>query len=365
MKLQPSAGYSLIVRTESSNQPGLLAHVIAAIDEEGGEVGAIDVVRAGGGTMVRDITVAARDEAHGEAIVNHVREVGGIEVLHVTDRTFLVHLGGKLKIEARSPVKGREDLSMIYAPGVSRVGLAIHADPLKQWTLTIKRHTIAVVTDGSAVPGLGNVGPAPAQPVMEGKCLIVKAFGDLDAFPLCLATQDADEIVRVVQHIAPVFGGIALADIAAPRCFEVEERLRACVDIPVMHDDQHGAAVVILAALSNALRVVGKALESSRIVVVGAGVAGVGTAHLLRAAGAGQLIVCGRAGALYPDRAERMNPYKERLARETNPDQRRGSVRQVIAGADALIGLSGPGVVTVEDIAAMAPDPIVFALANP
>ena len=365
MKLQPSAGYSLIVRTETPNQPGMLGQVVTAIAEEGGDVGAIDIVRAGGGKMVRDITVGARDEAHAEAIVSHVREVGGVNVLHVTDRTFLIHLGGKLTVEGKSPVKGREDLSMIYAPGVARVSLAIHADPIKQWTLTVKRHTIAVVTDGSAVMALGNLGPAPAQPVMEGKCMIFKAFADLDAFPICLDTQSTDEIVQALKHIAPVFGGIALADIAAPRCFEVEERLRTGVDIPVMHDDQHGAAVVVLAALSNALRVVGKSLDSAQIVVSGAGVAGMGVGHLLVAAGARNLIVCDRAGALYPGRAERMNPYKERLARATNPRGRQGSMREVLRGADVFIGMSGPGLVTATDVGSMAADPIVFALANP
>ena len=365
VKLQPSAGYSLIVRTETSNRPGTLGQVVTAIGEEGGDVGAIDIVRAGGGKMVRDITVAARDEAHAEAIVNHVREVDGVNVLHVTDRTFLIHLGGKLTVEGKHPVKGREDLSMIYAPGVARVSLAIEADPIKQWTLTIKRHTIAVVTDGSAVMALGNLGPAAAQPVMEGKCMIFKAFADLDAFPICLATQDTDEIVRVLADIAPVFGGIALADIAAPRCFEVEERLRTGVDIPVMHDDQHGAAVVVLAALSNALRVVGKSLETARIVISGAGVAGMGTGHLLVAAGARHLIVCDRAGALYSGRVERMDPYKERLAQATNPDRQPGRLREVLRGADVFIGLSGPGLLTAADVASMAPDPIVFALANP
>jgi malate dehydrogenase (oxaloacetate-decarboxylating) len=365
VKLQPSAGYSLIVRTETSNQPGTLGQVFTAIGEEGGDIGAIDIVRAGGGKMVRDITVAARDEAHAEAIVSHVRELNGVNVLHVTDRTFLVHLGGKLSVEGKTPVKGREDLSMIYAPGVARVSLAIHADPLKQWTLTVKRHTIAVVTDGSAVLRLGNLGPAPAQPVMEGKCMIFKAFADLDAFPICLATQEPDAIVTAVAHIAPVFGGIALADIAAPRCFEVEDRLRSGVTIPVMHDDQHGAAVVVLAALSNALRVVGKSIDSARIVVCGAGVAGMGTGHLLVAAGAPQVIVCDRAGALYSGRSERMNSYKERLAQETNPDRQRGSLREMLRGADVFIGLSGPGVLSAADVSTMAADPIVFAMANP
>src|SRR5919204_2494371 len=235
MKLQPSASYSFILRTETSNQPGSLGRVATAIGQEGGDIGAIDIVRAGGGKMVRDLTVAARDEAHAEEIVACVRSLVGVNVLHVTDRTFLVHLGGKIEVTGRVPVKGRDDLSMVYTPGVARICLAIKDDPAKQWTLTIKRHTLAVVSDGSAVLGLGNIGAAAAQPVMEGKCMIFKGFADVDAFPICLDTRDPDEIVRAVELIAPVFGAINLEDIAAPRCFEIEQRLRESLDIPVLH----------------------------------------------------------------------------------------------------------------------------------
>jgi malate dehydrogenase (oxaloacetate-decarboxylating) len=363
--LQPSASYSFILRTETSDRPGTLGRVTTAIGEEGGDIGAIDIVRVGGGRMVRDLTVAARDEAHADAIVQRVRSVEGVTVLHVTDRTFLVHLGGKIEVRSRVPVKGRDDLSMIYTPGVARICLAIHDDPANQWTLTIKRHTVAVVTDGSAVLGLGNIGPAAAQPVMEGKCIIFKTFADLDAFPICLSTQDPDEIVQAVRYLAPVFGGINLEDIAAPKCFLIEERLRAELDIPVVHDDQHGTAVVVLAALKNALKVVGKSIEDARIVVSGAGAAGVATAQIAAAAGARDLIVCDRAGALYAGRTENMNPYKERLAEATNPRRERGSLHDVLRGADVFIGVSAPGIVSETDIAAMAPDPIVFALANP
>jgi malate dehydrogenase (oxaloacetate-decarboxylating) len=365
VKLQPSASYSFILRTETSNQPGLLGKVATAIGQEGGDIGAIDIVRAGGGKMVRDVTVAARDEAHAEEIVQCVRSLDGVRVLHVTDRTFLVHLGGKIEVNGRVPVKGRDDLSMVYTPGVARVSLAIRDDPLKQWTLTIKRHTVAVVTDGSAVLGLGNIGPAAAQPVMEGKCMIFKAFADLDAFPICLATQDPDEIVATVRNLAPVFGGINLEDIAAPNCFLIEERLRAELDIPVMHDDQHGTAVVVLAALKNALKLVRKPIETALIVVSGVGAAGVATARIIIAAGARNVVAVDRAGALYQGRMENMNPYKERLAAETNPRRLQGSMREVLQGADVFIGLSGPGVVTMDDIAGMAEQPIVFALANP
>jgi malate dehydrogenase (oxaloacetate-decarboxylating) len=363
--LQPSASYSFILRTQTSDRPGTLGRVTTAIGEEGGDIGAIDIVRVGGGRMVRDLTVAARDEAHADAIVQRVRTVDGVKVLHVTDRTFLVHLGGKIEIHSRVPIKGRDDLSMVYTPGVARICLAIRDDPTNQWTLTIKRHAVAVVTDGSAVLGLGNIGPAAAQPVMEGKCIIFKTFGDLDAFPICLATQDPDEIVQAVRHLAPVFGGINLEDIAAPKCFLIEERLRAELDIPVMHDDQHGTAVVVLAALKNALKVVGKSIEDARIVISGVGAAGVATAQIAASAGARNLIACDRAGALYAGRTERMNPYKERLADATNPRGERGSLHDVLRGADVFVGLSVPGVVTATDITAMASDPIVFALANP
>ncbi len=365
MLLQPSASYSFILRTQTSNRPGNLGRVTTAIGEEGGDIGAIDIVQVGGGRMVRDITVAARDEAHASAIVDRVRQIDGVAVLHVTDRTFLVHLGGKIEVVGRVPVKGRDDLSMVYTPGVARICQAIDADPSQQWTLTVKRHIVAVVTDGSAVLGLGNIGPAAAQPVMEGKCMIFKAFANLDAFPICLNTQDADAIVATVKHISPVFGGINLEDIAAPRCFEIEERLRAELDIPVMHDDQHGTAVVVLAALRNALRVVGKPIEEIRIVISGVGAAGVATARILAAAGARNVVACDRAGAVYVGRAEHMNAYKERLAEMTNPDGLRGSLHDVLRGADVFVGLSAPGVASAEDVAQMAHDPIVFALANP
>jgi malate dehydrogenase (oxaloacetate-decarboxylating) len=363
--LQPSASYSFILRTETSNRPGTLGRVTTAIGEEGGDIGAIDIVRAGGGKMVRDVTVAARDEAHAQAIVERIRGLEGVVVLHVTDRTFLVHLGGKIEVVGRVPVKARDDLSMVYTPGVARICQAIYKDPSQQWTLTIKRHTVAVVSDGSAVLGLGNIGAAAAQPVMEGKCMIFKAFANLDAFPICLATQDPDEIVQAVRMLAPVFGGINLEDIAAPKCFLIEERLRSQLDIPVMHDDQHGTAVVVLAAMMNALRVVGKPIEEVRMVISGVGAAGVATANILTAAGARDVIACDRAGAIYAGRTENMNPYKQRLAETTNPHRLRGSLPEVLRRADAFVGLSGPGVISAEDVETMAADPIVFALANP
>jgi malate dehydrogenase (oxaloacetate-decarboxylating) len=288
-----------------------------------------------------------------------------VRVIEVADRTFQLHKGGKIEVTGRCTVKTSEDLSMVYTPGVARVCMAIHDDPAAQWTLTIKPHTIAVVTDGSAVLGLGNIGPAAAQPVMEGKCLIFKAFAGIDAFPLCLATQDTDEIVETVKRIAPVFGGINLEDIAAPRCFEVESRLRHELDIPVMHDDQHGTAIVVLAALKNALKVVDKSIDQIKIVIAGAGAAGNATARMLMAAGAGHIVLTDRAGALSRDRLERMDLHKCLLAEETNPLNERGSLAEVLRGADVFIGLAGPGIVSPDDIRAMGRDPIVFAMANP
>lgn len=326
-ELLPSASYSLTVRLELGDRPGTLGRATSAIGEVGFNIGAIDLVRVGRSVLVRDVTIACRDEAHGQAIVRRLESIEGLRVLAVSDRTFLVHLGGKIEIASRVPVKTRDDLSMVYTPGVARVCLAIRDDPGKQWALTVKRHMVAVITDGSAVLGLGNIGAAAAQPVMEGKCAIFKTFGEVDAFPLCLSTQDADEIVATVERIAPVFGGINLEDIAAPKCFEIEERLRGALDIPVMHDDQHGTTVVVLAALTNALKLVGKALEEVKIVVAGAGAAGVATARMLARTGARRLVLCDRVGALYPGRTEALTSVKEAVARETNPDREQGTVR--------------------------------------
>jgi malate dehydrogenase (oxaloacetate-decarboxylating) len=365
MVLQPSASYSLTIRVENAQQAGMVGRIATAIGDDGGLIGAIDMVNAVGSTVVRDYTVAARDEAHGQAIVQRLRTLDGVRVVEVSDRTFLIHLGGKIEVNGRYPVKTRDDLSMVYTPGVARVCEAIRLDPAKQWTLTVKRHMVAVVSDGSAVLGLGDIGPAAAQPVMEGKCMIFKAFAGLDAFPLCLSVHTTDEIVAAVTAIAPVFGGINLEDIAAPKCFEIEDRLRACLDIPVMHDDQHGTAIVVLAALTNALKLVGKRIEDSKIVIAGIGAAGVATTKMLQRAGARRLIACDRAGALYRGRSVNMNSVKELLAESTNPERERGSIGTVLRDADVFIGLSGPGIVTARDISTMARDSIVFGLANP
>src|SRR5215471_5863950 len=283
MATTPSASYSMTVRLEIRNRPGMLGKVTSAISRAGADIGAIDLVQPGGEIRVRDITFNARDERHGQVIVAGLGRIRGVRVLNVSDRTFLMHLGGKIEIHGKVPVKTRDDLSMAYTPGVARICLAIHDDPEKAYTLTIKQNAVAVVTDGTAVLGLGDIGPKAAAPVMEGKALLFKEFAGVDAFPLCLATKDVDEIVAIVRAVSPIFGGINLEDISAPRCFEIEDRLRKELDIPVFHDDQHGTAVVVLAALLNALRVVKKKMSDIRVVFSGVGASGIATARLLMA----------------------------------------------------------------------------------
>jgi malate dehydrogenase (oxaloacetate-decarboxylating) len=361
----PTASHSLTVRLQIQNQPGMLGKVTSAIGKGGGDIGAIDLVEVGKGTITRDLSFNASDERHGQQIVERLRAIEGITVMHVSDRTFLMHLGGKIEVVGKIAVKTRDDLSMAYTPGVARVCMAIHHDPEKAYTLTIKQNTVAVVTDGTAVLGLGDIGPNGAQPVMEGKALIFKAFAGVDAFPLCLATKDVDEIVTIVKAISPVFGGINLEDISAPRCFEIEERLQRDLDIPVFHDDQHGTAVVVLAAVLNALKVVKKKLPEARIVITGAGASGIATAKLLMKEGAKHIIGCDRAGAIYKGRTENMNSMKQWFAEHTNPRRIRGSAGEALEGADIFIGLSGPGVVSLKDVKTMNRDPIVFAMANP
>jgi len=364
MSNAPVASYSLTVRVRIVNSPGMLGKVTSAIGAEGGDIGGIDIVEAGR-EMTRDISFKASDEAHGQRITERLRGIEGVTVVHVSDRTFLMHLGGKIEVNGRIAVKTRDDLSMAYTPGVARVCMAIHHDPEKAYTLTIKQNTVAVVSDGSAVLGLGDIGPNGAQPVMEGKALIFKSFAGVDAFPLCLNTKSVDEIVMIVKAIAPVFGGINLEDISAPRCFEIEERLQRELDIPVFHDDQHGTAVVVLAALINALKVVGKKLADVRIVFTGAGASGIATAKLLMLEGARHIVGCDRAGTIYRGRTDNMNSMKQWFAEHTNQEGLRGSAGDALKGADIFIGLSGPGVVSLKDIQTMNRDSIVFAMANP
>jgi malate dehydrogenase (oxaloacetate-decarboxylating) len=360
----PSASFSATVRVRLADHPGSFARLAAAIAENGGSLGTIDLVRVERSTKVRDVGVLATDAAQLEQIVEAIRRVDGIDVVHASDRTFLAHLGGKIEVVPKVPLKTRDDLSMAYTPGVARICQAIAADPAKVWTLTTKGHMVAVVTDGSAVLGLGDIGPEAAMPVMEGKAMLFKEFGGVDAFPICLATQDVDEIVAAVCAIAPGFGGINLEDISAPRCFQIETRLREKLDIPVFHDDQHGTAIVVLAALLNALRVVGKPLADVRIVTTGCGAAGTAVTKILLGAGARHIIGCDEQGAIYRGRPA-LGVAKAEYAALTNPANEQGTADELLAGADVFIGLSVPGAVTAAGIARMAPGAIVFTLANP
>src|SRR5262245_32836472 len=361
---RPSASFSATLRVHLDDRPGAFADLARAIGDAGGNLGAIDLVRVEAGKKVRDITVDAGSADHLERIVAAVHGLSGVEVEHVSDRTFLLHLGGKIEMASKSPLKTRDDLSMAYTPGVARVCTAIHEDPAKVLNLTIKHNTVAVVTDGTAVLGLGDIGPEAAMPVMEGKAMLFKEFGAVDAWPICLATKDPDEIVAAVTALAPGFGGINLEDISAPRCFEIESRLKETLDIPVFHDDQHGTAIVVIAAFLNALRLVGKRPEDVRVVLTGAGAAGVATTDMLLAAGVRNLIGCDTRGALYPGRAD-MGPSKQAFAERTNPECFTGTADEALAGADVFIGLSAPGAVTREGIATMNEGAIVFAMANP
>jgi malate dehydrogenase (oxaloacetate-decarboxylating) len=360
----PSASYSLTIRCRIPQTPGSFARVADAIGEEGGMLGAIDLARVDEDSVVRDVTVATIDATHGAAIVEAVRALPGIEVLSVSDRTFLLHRGGKIEVAPKVQIKSRDDLSMAYTPGVARVCMAIHDDPSAAWNLTVKGNTVAVVTDGTAVLGLGDIGPEAAMPVMEGKAMLFKEFGGVDAWPICLDTKDVDEIVAIVKAIAPGFGGINLEDIAAPRCFEIERRLQAELDIPVFHDDQHGTAVVVLAALINALKLVGKDAADVRVVMVGVGAAGIAVADMLAAHGVRDLIGCDRKGAVYAGR-EGLDAVRREFAERSNPRRFAGTIAEALAGADVAIGLSGPGTIPADAVRTMADRAIVFALANP
>src|SRR3954462_12010825 len=339
MSTHYSASYSLTLRVRLDDRPGTFADLARAIADAGGLLGAIDLVRVESGAKVRDVSVTATGAEHAEQIVRAAREVAGVDVEQASDRTFLLHLGGKIHMSSNGPVKTRDDLSMAYTPGVARVCQAIHDDPDSVWNLTIKRNTVAVVTDGSAVLGLGDIGPEAAMPVMEGKALLFKDFGGVDAWPICLATKDVDAIVAAVQAIAPGFGGITLEDIAAPRCFEIEARLRETLDIPVFHDDQHGTAVVVLAAFLNALRVVGKRSEDVKVVLTGVGAAGVACTHTLQAAGVRNVVGCDSKGVVHRGRGD-LNDVKMQYAEETNPENVTGSANDALRGADVYLGLS-------------------------
>jgi malate dehydrogenase (oxaloacetate-decarboxylating) len=359
-----SASYGITVRLYARPSPSVVGELATAVGRAGGLVTAIDVSDSRPDRITVDVSCSAVNGEHAAEIVDAMRAVEGVTVHRVSDRTFLLHLGGKISVESKVPLRTRDDLSMAYTPGVGRVALALAQHPEDVAKLTVKGNSVAVVTDGSAVLGLGNLGPGAALPVMEGKAALFKRFADIDAWPICLATQDVDEIVAAVHAISPGFGGINLEDISAPRCFEIEARLRELLDIPVFHDDQHGTAIVVNAALKNALRCVAKSLDTARIVVAGGGAAGTAIVTLLIAAGAGHVLVWDREGILAPD-DPRLSEAKRRLAAATNPAGVTGDLHDALRGADVFIGVSAPGVLPAEWITDMAADPVVFALANP
>ncbi|WP_438444435.1 NAD-dependent malic enzyme [Gorillibacterium sp. sgz5001074] len=354
---------SIIIRVEMEKRPGAFSEVVSTVSAAGGDVVAIDVIRGGKEKTTRDITVNIPETAY-QKVLDDLENLPGVSVLHVSDRTFLVHLGGKIRTAPTMPIKNRDDLSRVYTPGVARVCMAIHERPREAFALTIKRNTVAVVSDGTAVLGLGDIGPHAAMPVMEGKAMLFKQLADVDAFPICLDTKDTEEIIRTIKAISPGFGGINLEDISSPRCFEIEQRLTEELEIPVFHDDQHGTAVVMMAGLLNALKVVGKQVEDIRVVVVGVGAAGVSCCKMLLASGVKDLIAVDREGAIVPGQTY-TNDMWNWLAERTNPNRLEGRLSDVIPGADVFIGVSGPGVLKVEDLKKMAEDPIVFAMANP
>ncbi|HCQ21056.1 malic enzyme-like NAD(P)-binding protein [Aphanizomenon flos-aquae NRERC-008] len=357
--LTPNSSFSVTIRLQIPNRVGMLASVTQAVASTGGNLGQIDLIQQSRQESIRDISVDAASTEHAETIVQAVRELPDIQVLDVYDRTFNLHRGGKISIVSRIPLKSVSDLAMAYTPGVGRICKAIAQNPEEVYNLTIKQNTVAIVTDGSAVLGLGNLGPLAALPVMEGKAMLFKEFAGLDAFPICLDTQDTDEIVKAVKNIAPVFGGVNLEDIAAPRCFEIEKRLRAELNIPIFHDDQHGTAIVTLAALFNALKLVQKSLADIRIVINGAGAAGIAIARLLVKAGAETILMCDSKGIISTNRSD-LNAEKLEFAVKAQ-----GTLAGAVQGADVFIGVSAPGVLTPEMVEGMTKDAIVFAMANP
>jgi malate dehydrogenase (oxaloacetate-decarboxylating) len=365
----PSAQYRLTIRVKLDDTPGILGHVTGAIGDAGGIVGAVDLVEMDNRQSLRDIVVDASGRDHWEQILEAIGALPGAEVIDTTDRTFLLHVGGKIEQHNKHPLKTRDDLSMAYTPGVARVCLAIADDEDKAFQYTIKRNTVAVVSDGTAVLGLGDIGPRAAMPVMEGKCCLFKEFAGVDAFPICLETTDTDEIVRTVKLIAPGFGGINLEDISAPRCFEIEERLKDELDIPVFHDDQHGTAVVVMAAVFNAVKLTGRNLADLKVMIIGLGAAGIAVAKILLAAGVTDIVGADSRGVLSTKREDyedgSMNSVKRWFAEVTNPECLSGTPADTIDGMDLLIGVSGARVMPAQALERMAPDAMVFAMANP
>ena len=361
----PYSNYRMAVRVELPQRPGMFALLATALAEEGASLGAVDMVSSTKTKVVRDITFDARSEEHGDRVLQHLGKLPDVKVLSASDRIFMMHLGGKIQVSSKFQIKTRNTLSMAYTPGVGRVAQAIARDPSQVYHFTSKRNSVAVITDGSAVLGLGNLGPEAALPVMEGKVMLFHQFAGIDAWPICLNTQDPDEIVRTVVALSPGFGGINLEDISAPRCFEIEQRLQAALDIPVMHDDQHGTAVVILAALLNALKVTGQSLPQTKIVVNGLGAAGIASCQLLLAAGVKHLKGCDKKGLVLEGPASKLREHRNHLPSLIQYDRPSGTLQDALKGADVFIGLSAGNVLQLQDLNLMTPGPIVFALANP
>jgi malate dehydrogenase (oxaloacetate-decarboxylating) len=360
----PVSGYQLLLRVQMDNSPGKLGSVATTIGQNGGDIGPIDIHEAQHDQIIRDMRVFCRDAAHARELVEHVELLEGVEVIRASDRTFQLHRGGKIEIANKVNIRTNAELSHVYTPGVARVSMKIHDEPDSVWSLTTRNNTVAVVTDGTAVLGLGDIGPEAAMPVMEGKCMLFKSFGAIDAWPICLDTKDSERIIEVVEAIAPGFGGILLEDISAPRCFEIEDSLKAKLDIPVFHDDQHGTAVVVLAALINSLKIVNKKPEDLKVVVLGVGASGIACTRIMLNFGVQNIIGFDRTGAVYPGR-ENLNPAKEWFAEHTNPDAFTGDLTQAMRNADLFLGLSGPRMLIPEQIESMADDSIVLALSNP
>lgn len=362
---RPSPSYSLTLRIEYPNHVGMLGRITSVIGERGGDIGAVDIVQTTRRSITRDITFATADYEHGQDIINAVRAIEGVDVVHLSDRTFLLHLGGKIEVQPKVPLKTRDDLSMIYTPGVARIAHAIADDPHDVFNLTIKKNTVAVISDGSEVLGLGKAGPQAALPVMESKAIMFKEFAGVDAFPICLDVASEDEFVAAVKALAPTFGAIHLEDIAPPGCFAIEARLTETLDIPVMHNDQHGTAIVVLGALINALRIIGKAPGALRVVINGAGAAGIATTRLLTHYGVRDIVACDAHGALGPTRHDITHAAMAQVVHDTNPRGLQGALKEVLRGADVFIGFGGRTELVPADIATMSADPVVFAMANP
>lgn len=364
MSVSSGASTYMIFRIQKEKGRTPLSDIAAIIEKTGGDIVGIDAISSDNTSTIHDIAVNVFDQVHSQLISESLQKLGGVKIIHVSDRTFLAHLGGKIEIASKISVKNRDDLSRVYTPGVAGVCTAIAEQPSRAYSLTIKRNTIAVVTDGTAVLGLGDIGPLAAMPVMEGKAMLFKQFADVDAFPICLDMKDPDEMVRTIKAMAPAFGGINLEDISAPRCFEIEERLKQELDIPVFHDDQHGTAVALLAGLLNALKITGKQMSEIKVVVNGIGAAGIACSKMLLSAGVRNLIGVDRNGAIHRE-AHYDNPHWTAFAQMTNPNLEAGNLSEVIKNADVFIGVSAPNILKVDDVRSMAKDPIVFAMANP